>query len=219
METMTRRQMTPIETAPTGGILRYEAGGLGLGELLVNRASYGPHGKGARIAFATTDSQFGRLLIAATEVGVCWLGVSNSDAYLESELRTDLAAAELARDDDRIAAIAPRIADYLSGRSRELVLPIDIRATPFQAAVWAELCAIPWGATRSYGEIAQRLGSPGAARAVGHANGANPLAIVIPCHRAIGGGGALTGYRWGLEYKRRLLEHERAFAQGALALS
>ena len=100
------------------------------------------------------------------------------------------------------------VVDYVNGRTREIALPIDLRATPFQIAVWRELCAIPWGATRSYGEIARRLGRPGAARAVGLANGANPLAIIIPCHRAIGADGSMTGYRWGVEYKRRLLDHE-----------
>ena len=91
-------------------------------------------------------------------------------------------------------------------------------ATPFEAAVWHQLCVIPRGSTRSYGAIAERLGDPHASRAVGHANGANPLAIVIPCHRAIGADGSLTGYRWGIEVKRRLLEHERALIQSTFAL-
>ncbi len=88
-------------------------------------------------------------------------------------------------------------------------------ATPFQLSVWRELCRIPEGATRSYGEIAARLGRPSAARAVGHANGSNPVSILIPCHRAIAADGKLTGYRWGLETKRRLLAFERARAERA----
>jgi len=215
------------------------ASGEGTGELTVNRASYGSSGRGARVAFTIADSPFGRILIASTKTGVCWLGICDSDSRLEAELRTDLSAAEISladlptvqtsRDDngraaaknsgvgDGLTGLARTVVDYISGRTREIALPIDIRATPFQIAVWRELCAIPRGTTRSYGEIARRLGRPEASRAVGHANGSNPLAIIIPCHRAIGADGSLTGYRWGLEYKRRLLDHESALVQTSLA--
>jgi O-6-methylguanine DNA methyltransferase len=221
--------------AAIGGQVKYKGNNSGAGELTVNRASYGPGGRGARIAFTIADSPLGRILIATTPVGLCWLGVGDSDARLETELRADLAAAEFthiaqpiredsrnaariaefARDADGLATLARTVVDYVSGGSRDLAFAIDLRATPFQIAVWRELCAIPRGATRSYGEIARRLGRPDASRAVGRANGANPLAIVIPCHRAIGGDGSLTGYRWGLAYKRRLLEDECALAQAS----
>jgi AraC family transcriptional regulator, regulatory protein of adaptative response / methylated-DNA-[protein]-cysteine methyltransferase len=201
-------RMNTIEAAAIGGRIKYAAGNGGVGELAINGAIYGPNGRGARVAFTIVDSPFGRTLIATTKIGVCWLGLCDSDARLEAELRADLTAAELSRDPDGLAALARIVVDYVSGRTREIALPIDLRATPFQIAVWRELCAIPRGATRSYGEIARRLGRPEAARAVGHANGSNPLAMIIPCHRAIGADGSLTGYRWGLKYKQRLLDHE-----------
>jgi AraC family transcriptional regulator, regulatory protein of adaptative response / methylated-DNA-[protein]-cysteine methyltransferase len=196
-----------------GGRLKYTARDGGAGELVMNSASFGPHGSGARVAFTIVDSGFGRMLIATTRTGVCWIGLSDSDAYLEAELRGDLRAASCSRDNDGLAAIARNVVDFVAGRTSEIVLPVDFRATPFQLAAWQQLCSIPWGETRSYGELARRLGRPDASRAVGAANGSNPLAIVIPCHRAIGADGSLTGYRWGLEYKRRLLGHERSLAQ------
>jgi AraC family transcriptional regulator of adaptative response/methylated-DNA-[protein]-cysteine methyltransferase len=196
-----------------GGRVKYTTRDGGAGEFVMNSASFGPHGDGARVAFAIVDSCFGRILIATTRTGVCWIGVSDSDARLEAELRGDLPAASCSRDNDGLAAIARNVVDFVAGRTSEIMLPIDFRATPFQLAVWQQLCAIPWGETRSYSEIARRLGRPDASRAVGAANGSNPLAIVIPCHRAVGADGSLTGYRWGLEYKRRLLRHERSLAQ------
>jgi AraC family transcriptional regulator, regulatory protein of adaptative response / methylated-DNA-[protein]-cysteine methyltransferase len=178
--------------------------------LNVVSASYGPGGSGAYIAYTIVSSEFGFILIAATTHGICWLGIHQCEAYLESELRGDFPKAKIAREDDAMRRVAERVIAFVGDTSASLDLPLDIRATPFQLVVWRELCAIPPGATRSYGEIARRLGQPGSARAVGRANGSNPLAVLIPCHRAIGADGKLTGYRWGLEYKRRLLEYERS---------
>jgi O-6-methylguanine DNA methyltransferase len=113
----------------------------------------------------------------------------------------------------------PPLQSSISLMAAALVLPVDLCATPFETAVWHQLCLIPRGSTRSYGEIAARLGKTTAARAVGHANGANPLAVIIPCHRAIGSDGSLTGYRWGLGVKRKLLEYERALIQSSLSLT
>ena len=188
-----------------GGSISYPDGG-GAGELRLAPASYGSGGRGARIAFTIAETALGQILIAAAKAGVCWLGIHEDAAYLEEQLRGDYPHAAAARDDGAAGEFARRMIAYLNGA--ELMLPLDIRATPFQAAVWRELCAIPTGTTCSYGEIARRIGRPNASRAVGHANGSNPVAIAIPCHRAIGSSGALTGYRWGIEYKRRLLEHE-----------
>jgi AraC family transcriptional regulator of adaptative response/methylated-DNA-[protein]-cysteine methyltransferase len=210
--------MNAFESGRIGGHVRYAAGHGGAGDLVVNGASYGPRGRGARIGYTIAESPFGHILIATTRTGVCWIGLSDSDSHLEAELRRDLPLAEVSRDDEGLAALARSVAEYIGGRTREIALPLDLRATPFQFAVWRQLCALPWGATLSYGEIARRLGRPEASRAVGHANGSNPLAIIIPCHRAIGADGSLTGYRWGVEFKRRLLEHESALAQLSLAL-
>jgi AraC family transcriptional regulator, regulatory protein of adaptative response / methylated-DNA-[protein]-cysteine methyltransferase len=196
--------------------VRYARERDGAGELIVGDASYGQRGRGARIIYTIVDLPFGHILVAATARGVCWVGIHESGARLEAELRDDFHAAEVTRDDNAVHGLARKIVDYINGENHELDLPLDIRATPFQRDVWRELCAIPWGTTRSYGEIARRLGRPDASRAVGHANGSNPVAIVIPCHRAIGANGTLTGYRWGLECKRRLLDHESALAQSSL---
>jgi AraC family transcriptional regulator of adaptative response/methylated-DNA-[protein]-cysteine methyltransferase len=202
--------------ARDGGYISYPECG-SMGELHLAPASYGNGGRGARIAFTIADTTLGRILIAAAEAGVCWLGIHEDEAYLEEQLRGDYPRAAVGRDDNAAGDFARQMIAYMNGAA--LMLPLDIRATPFQAAVWRELCAIPSGTTRSYGEIARRLGRPNASRAVGHANGSNPVAIAIPCHRAIGSSGALTGYRWGIEYKRRLLEHEAGTLRQSAALA
>ncbi len=212
-------KMKTGKAAVPGSRVKYRASAVGAGELVIGEASYGLRGKGASVRFTIADSLYGRILIAATAAGACWIGLCDSDERLEAELRGDLAAATILHDANGLDGLAPMVVEYVDGRTHEIALPIDLRATPFQIAVWRELCAIPRGETLSYGEIAARLGRPDAARAVGHANGANPLAIIIPCHRAIGTDGSLTGYRWGVDYKRRLLDHERALAQSTLAFS
>jgi O-6-methylguanine DNA methyltransferase len=153
-----------------------------------------------------------RFLIATTHSGVCWIGIHRSPDRLEAELRADFPHATVMRDESSVGDFADQIVAYIRGDNREIDLPVDLRATPFQLSVWRELCAIPAGTTRSYGTIAHRLGTPAASRAVGRANATNPLAVLIPCHRAIATNGELTGYRWGLEYKRCLLEYEAALA-------
>lgn len=116
-----------------------------------------------------------------------------------------------ARDADEILLAAEKqLAEYFSGARRDFDLPLCPAGTPFQKAVWDALRAIPFGETRTYGEIAKSLGRPGAARAVGMANRLNPLPIVVPCHRVIGAGGGLTGYAYGLAMKQQLLSLEGA---------
>jgi AraC family transcriptional regulator of adaptative response/methylated-DNA-[protein]-cysteine methyltransferase len=193
-----------------GGYIGYEECGRA-GELRLAAPSYGHRGRGARIFFATAEAALGRILVAATRTGVCWMGIHGDEAHLEAELRSDLPLAMIQRDDIAAGDFARRVIAYMDGAA--LGLPLDIQATPFQAMVWRELCAIPFGATRSYGEIARRIGRENSSRAVGHANGSNPVAVVIPCHRVIGSGGSLTGYRWGVEYKGSLLAHEMELAR------
>jgi len=114
------------------------------------------------------------------------------------------------------AAAAAQLAEYFDGARREFDLPLAPRGTPFQLAVWAELARIPYGQTVSYGEVAAALGkSPVASRAVGLANGRNPISIILPCHRVIGADGSLTGYGWGVDRKEWLLRHEGARAVAA----
>ena len=185
-------------------------------------ASWGPHGRGADISYTIVDSPFGRMLVAVTARGICALSVHESDEWQESELRRDFSEAKITREteiagnDGAARAAAETVLRYLRGETARCEVPLDVRGTPFQLSVWRELCAIPDGATRSYGEIAARIGRPSAARAVGHANGSNPVSILIPCHRAIGANGKLIGYRWGLEIKRKLLAFEQARASGTL---
>jgi AraC family transcriptional regulator of adaptative response/methylated-DNA-[protein]-cysteine methyltransferase len=175
-------------------------------------ATWGPRGRGAEMSYTIVDSPFGRMLVAVTASGICALSVHQSDEWQQSELRRDFRKAKIMRDDGVARPAAEAVLRYLSGETVRCEAPLDVSGTPFQLSVWRELCAIPDGSTRSYGEIAARIGRPSAARAVGHANGSNPVSILIPCHRAIGADGKLTGYRWGLETKRKLLAFEQARA-------
>jgi len=179
--------------------------------------SHGRRGDGSEteIAYSIVDSALGRLLVAGTRRGICFAAMGDSDRRLVAELRADHPRASIRiadpvrwRDDLSVGKWAHAIADYIVGHSAMPTPPMDIRGTPFQFSVWDQLRAIPAGQTRSYTEIARRIGRPRAARAVGSANGANPVSIVIPCHRAIRASGHLGGYRWGLERKRKLLEME-----------
>jgi AraC family transcriptional regulator of adaptative response/methylated-DNA-[protein]-cysteine methyltransferase len=176
----------------------------------ITPASWGPHGRGAEISYTIVDSPFGRMLVAVTARGICALSVHQSDEWQESELRRDFREAKIVRNDDAARPAAEAVLRYLRGETARCEVLLEVSGTPFQLSVWRELCAIPDGSTRSYGEIAARIGRPSAARAVGHANGSNPVSILIPCHRAIGADGKLTGYRWGLETKRKLLAFEQA---------
>jgi AraC family transcriptional regulator of adaptative response/methylated-DNA-[protein]-cysteine methyltransferase len=180
----------------------------------MNISTYGPRGVGAEIAYSIVDSALGRLLVAGTQRGICFAAMGEADPDLVAELRGDYPRAAIRvadpsrREDSRIDRWADALADYIAGHSKMPTPPLDIRGTPFQFSVWEQLRAIPAGETRSYSEIAQRIGQPRAIRAVGTANGANPVSIIIPCHRAIRSSGHLGGYRWGLERKRKLLEME-----------
>jgi methylated-DNA-[protein]-cysteine S-methyltransferase len=112
------------------------------------------------------------------------------------------------RDDDAFDDVRSQLGEYFAGERREFDLPLDMVGNPFELRVWEELQTIPYGETASYGQIAQRIGNPGAPRAVGLANGRNPIAVIVPCHRVIGADGSLTGYGGGLERKRLLLDLE-----------
>src|SRR5436309_3060513 len=172
--------------------------------------AYRKGGQGMRIAYTIVSSPLGRLLVAATERGISAVCLGDGDAPLEVALREEYPAAELRRDDVGLKAWVAAILQRMEGREPAAALPLDLRATAFQPRVWEELQAIPRGQTRSYGEVARRIGQPTAARAVARACATNPVAVVIPCHRVVGGGGSLTGYRWGVERKQRLLEREAA---------
>ncbi len=176
-------------------------------------ATYAKGGAGAHIDYTTVDSDYGRVLVAATRKGIAAVFLGDSDRNLERDLKDDFPAADLERND---AALAPRVKGVLErlyGRKPSALdapdVPLDIVGTAFQWKVWKALTDIPAGQTRTYGEIAHAIGEPKAARAVGRACATNQAAGVIPCHRAVGASGALTGYRWGVDRKERLLAEER----------
>lgn len=166
-------------------------------------------GKGETIRYTVAGSALGPMLIAATARGVCRIAFDDSEEVLQDELRAAFPLAEIKRMDRELSYAVDAVVASLGESASALNLPLDVRATAFRQRVWRELQAIPRGQTRSYSEIAQALGSPTAVRAVAAACAANPVALAIPCHRVVGKHGALTGYRWGLERKRRLLEQEK----------
>ena len=176
-------------------------------------ATYAKGGAGAHIDYTTVDSDYGRVLVAATQKGIAAVFLGDNDRTLEKNLKHDFPAADITRND---SVLAPRVKGVLArlyGRKPSALdaadVPLDIVGTAFQWKVWKELTRIPAGQTRTYGEIARRIGAPGSARAVGRACATNQAAGVIPCHRAVGSSGALTGYRWGVTRKERLLADER----------
>jgi AraC family transcriptional regulator of adaptative response/methylated-DNA-[protein]-cysteine methyltransferase len=181
-------------------------------QLGMTPAAYRRGGAGLAIQYTIMDSPLGRVLIGATERGVCAVSLADRDADLEAALDREYPAATIRRDDAALGAWAAALLRHLRGEQPHLDLPLDVQATAFQWRVWEALRAIPYGETLAYGEVARRIGQPTAARAVAAACATNPVAVVIPCHRVVGAHGALGGYRWGVERKRRLLAQEQARA-------
>jgi methylated-DNA-[protein]-cysteine S-methyltransferase len=153
--------------------------------------------------FKKAASPVGELTLVASERGLVAILWENDDPG-----RVRLAALAEQGDHPVLIEAQAQLADYFAGRRRSFDLPLDFQGTDFQKQVWAALLAIPFGETRSYGDLARAVGKPTAFRAVGAANGRNPISIVAPCHRVIGANGALTGFAGGLEAKRYLLRHE-----------
>jgi AraC family transcriptional regulator of adaptative response/methylated-DNA-[protein]-cysteine methyltransferase len=188
----------------------YEQAALRLG---MTPGTYARGGRGAAIGYAIADTALGRTLVAATRQGLCRVSFGETSGELVADLRAEYPEAEIAPAEDELAGpLAAVRAMIESGRAERL--PLDIRATAFQAQVWAALRDIPPGETRTYAEIARQIGRPKGARAVGRACATNPVAVVIPCHRAVGSGGKLHGYRWGLARKQALLEREKQAGRG-----
>jgi AraC family transcriptional regulator of adaptative response/methylated-DNA-[protein]-cysteine methyltransferase len=171
-------------------------------------AAYRRGGRGLSIAFTVVDSPVGRLLVAATARGICSVKLGDRDRPLEEELRREFAQAEIARDDAALRELVQGLLARMNGPAPHGDLPLDVRATAFQWKVWRHLQSIPPGETRAYSEVARAIGRPRAVRAVARACAANPVCIVVPCHRVIGKDGAPTGYRWGVQRKRRMLDLE-----------
>jgi AraC family transcriptional regulator, regulatory protein of adaptative response / methylated-DNA-[protein]-cysteine methyltransferase len=162
------------------------------------------------IQFVINGSSLGLVLVARSEKGVCAVLLGDDGLELERELQRRFPKTTLVDGDDDLQALAPRIINCIDSPARDLKVPLDLRGTDFQRAVWSALREIPIGSTATYAEIAKRLGMPKSFRAVAQACAANNLAVVVPCHRVVRSDGALSGYRWGVERKRTLLEREGA---------
>jgi AraC family transcriptional regulator of adaptative response/methylated-DNA-[protein]-cysteine methyltransferase len=173
------------------------------------------NGAGAEIRYTVFSSDLGQTLIAATARGLCAVRFGDSDPALVRELRREFSAAELLRDDDGLRPQAEQVRALLHGRMNTAEIPLDVQGTAFQQLVWRALREIPRGETRSYSQIAQAVGHPKAVRAVAGACAANPVAVVVPCHRVVQKNGKLSGYRWGAKRKAALLENEKVEQAGA----
>jgi len=179
-------------------------------------ATYRRGGAGAYIEYVTARTSLGVLLVGATDRGVCAVTLGNDAKTLEGALEREYPAATRTHASHPSSSLRAWVADIIDAVDSDRVrldIPFDIQASAFQWKVWRELQKIPFGETRSYGEIANAIGSPKAVRAVASACANNRAAVIIPCHRVVRQNGELGGYRWGLERKQRLIEKERAMSE------
>jgi AraC family transcriptional regulator, regulatory protein of adaptative response / methylated-DNA-[protein]-cysteine methyltransferase len=171
-------------------------------------------GKGERIGWSAAPSPFGWVIAGATERGLCWLSLTSSEDEAETSLRSEFPAAELHHDPSLSRLVDQALASVREGSdlttARSIGRALDLRGTVFQLRVWQALLQIPRGETRSYSQLAREMGEPNATRAVARACATNRVALIVPCHRVVGADGSPTGYRWGVERKRELLEAEGA---------
>jgi AraC family transcriptional regulator of adaptative response/methylated-DNA-[protein]-cysteine methyltransferase len=182
-------------------------------QLGMTPGTYRQGGAGMRIHYTIVDSPLGRLLVAATDRGISALYLGERDAPLEGALQKEYPHAEIDSNSSgskNLKEWVSKILAHLRGKEPHLDLPTDVQATAFRRRVWEELKRIPYGATRTYSEVARAIGRPRAIRAVARACATNPVSVLVPCHRVVRADGNLAGYRWGLDRKRALLEHESA---------
>ncbi|MBV6288553.1 bifunctional DNA-binding transcriptional regulator/O6-methylguanine-DNA methyltransferase Ada [Pseudomonas aegrilactucae] len=184
----------------------YEASAALLG---MTPGAYRAGGVNARIRFAIAQCSLGAILVAQSERGVCAILLGDDAEVLLHDLQDKFPKAELIGADAAFEQRVARVVGFVEAPALGLDLPLDLRGTAFQQRVWQALCSIPPGSTASYADIAQRIGAPKAVRAVAQACAANSLAVAVPCHRVVRSDGNLSGYRWGVERKKALLERER----------
>jgi AraC family transcriptional regulator of adaptative response/methylated-DNA-[protein]-cysteine methyltransferase len=186
----------------------YEADPLGM-----TPAKFAAGGRGEAIGYATGATPFGWVIVGATERGLCWLALADSESGAEQTLRDEFPAADIRRDTALASLVGAALTSVREGRDLSETLTsgsaLDLRGTVFQLRVWQALRNIPRGQTRSYSQLAAELGEAHATRAVARACATNRVAILVPCHRVVGASGSLTGYRWGVERKRQLLDAEQ----------
>jgi methylated-DNA-[protein]-cysteine S-methyltransferase len=162
-----------------------------------------------KIYYTSFDSPFlKKVFVASTEKGVCMVDFLTSEKAFLKGLREQFPG-EIVKDDQKNKGVLSQLKRYLQGKLRRFDCPLDFRGTPFEKKVWSKLAKIPYGQTRSYQEIAKAIGHPKAFRAVGNANGKNPLPLIIPCHRVIESNGGLGGFGHGIKVKKELLDFER----------
>lgn len=166
-------------------------------------------GTSMNISYTIGESSLGKILVATTGRGICAIFIDNDDDGLVSELHRRFPKAVITPAGQNFQETVEKVVAFAESPRSGIELPLDLRGTAFQQRVWSALCDIPPGKTMTYGEIAKKIGAPDAVRAVGTACGANHVSLVVPCHRVIGKDGKLTGYRWGVERKKALLERER----------
>jgi AraC family transcriptional regulator of adaptative response/methylated-DNA-[protein]-cysteine methyltransferase len=186
----------------------YEGAQLGM-----TPARFAQGGRGERISFTTARTPFGWIVVGATDCGLCWLALGATSAEAEASLREEFPAAEIHRDPSLSHWIEAAIESVCGGTSllqNQSGGEFDLRGTAFQLKVWQALRQIPRGETRTYSQLAREMGIPNSTRAVARACALNRVSLMVPCHRVIGASGLLTGYRWGVDRKRQLLEAERA---------
>ena len=159
------------------------------------------------ITYTTSDCPLGRLLVAATPKGLCMVSIAKTDRDLEARLKSSFRSASIKRDDRGMSRMAAAVKRRMAGKDLDEKMPLDLLGTPFQVEVWKEMLRIPAGKTRSYAEVARNIGRPKAFRAVAQACGANPIPIVVPCHRVVASNG-LGGYTGGIDRKVFLLSAE-----------
>jgi AraC family transcriptional regulator, regulatory protein of adaptative response / methylated-DNA-[protein]-cysteine methyltransferase len=185
----------------------YEGAQLGM-----TPARFARGGKGEKIAWSTARTPFGWVIVGATARGLCWLALAGTAAEAEATLREEFPLAELGRDPSISKLVDAALATVTDGadsiESEDASKQLDLRGTAFQLRVWQALRAIPRGETRTYSQLAREMGNPNATRAVARACALNRVSVLVPCHRVVGVSGSLTGYRWGVDRKRQLLEAE-----------
>ena len=171
-------------------------------------SAYRAGASGQHLRWTTVDTDLGWIIVVASDVGLSAIRIGPVPEVLIHEVRAEFPHARIEEDTEGLSAAASAVSALARGLGTTLELPLDYQGTAFQARVWDALRRIPVGEFRTYAEVAMAIGSPRAVRAVGSACGANPLALIIPCHRVIRSDGSLGGYRWGLEVKRSLLAAE-----------
>jgi AraC family transcriptional regulator of adaptative response/methylated-DNA-[protein]-cysteine methyltransferase len=170
---------------------------------------YKKGGAGVTIEYASVSCELGIVLVAQTQKGICAVRIGDTEAILLKELKREFFAASFLHEEEKLK---PRLQEVLAltrGESSSTVMPLDVASSSFQQKVWEALRQIPVGETRSYRQIAEQIGQPNAARAVGNACAKNPVALLVPCHRAVREDQSLGGYRWGLARKKKILENEK----------